>query len=284
MEAADEIAKQLRMRNLAGLVVIDFIDMDEPKNNAAVEKRMKDALKNDRSRIQVAKMSCFGLLELSRQRMHSSFVESNYQPCPFCHGQGVIRTTESGAMLILRAIEEEGTKNRSARITVFVPTETAIYLLNQKRQNLCDLESRYKMSVVISADSEIKNISDYRIERVRQTKPAEENPENTPMSAYSEAEELPETEEDGIEETPENDNEPENSNEEGDDRDNRYNRRFHGRRNRYDRRRGKFGRRDYSNRDDYRQRNNNAAEIPAPVNIEEPKKEGKIAWWRKLIG
>lgn len=284
LEAADEIAKQLRMRNLAGLVVIDFIDMDEPKNNAAVEKRMKDALKNDRSRIQVAKMSCFGLLELSRQRMHSSFVESNYQPCPFCHGQGVIRTTESGAMLILRAIEEEGTKNRSARITVFVPTETAIYLLNQKRQNLCDLESRYKMSVVISADSEIKNISDYRIERVRQTKPAEENPENTPMSAYSEAEELPETEEDGIEETPENDNEPENSNEEGDDRDNRYNRRFHGRRNRYDRRRGKFGRRDYGNRDDFRPRNNNAAETPAPVNIEEPKKEGKIAWWRKLIG
>ena len=157
LEAADEIAKQLRMRNLAGLVVIDFIDMDEPKNNAAVEKRMKEALKNDRSRIQVAKMSCFGLLELSRQRMHSSFVESNYQPCPFCHGQGVVRTIESGAMLILRAIEEEGTKNRSSRITVFVPTETAIYLLNQKRQNLCDLESRYKMSVVISAQSVLQN-------------------------------------------------------------------------------------------------------------------------------
>ena len=283
LEAADEIAKQLRMRNLAGLVVIDFIDMDEPKNNAAVEKRMKDALKNDRSRIQVAKMSCFGLLELSRQRMHSSFIESNYQPCPFCHGQGVIRTTESGAMLILRAIEEEGVKNRSSRITVFVPTETAIYLLNQKRQNLCDLESRYKMSVVISADSEIKNISDYRIERVRQTKPAEED-ENAPMTAYSEAEEFSEAEEDDAEEAPENDNEPEISNEEGDDRDNRYNRRFHGRRNRYDRRRGKFGRRDYNNRDDYRQRYNNAAETPAPVNTEEPKKEGKVAWWRKLIG
>lgn len=284
LEAADEIAKQLRMRNLAGLVVIDFIDMDEPKNNAAVEKRMKDALKNDRSRIQVAKMSCFGLLELSRQRMHSSFIESNYQSCPFCHGQGVIRTTESGAMLILRAIEEEGVKSRSSRITVFVPTETAIYLLNQKRQNLCDLESRYKMSVVISADSEIKNISDYRIERVRQTKPVEDDSENTPMTAYSEAEELPEAEEEATEETPENDNEPEISNEEGGDRDNRYNRRFHGRRNRYDRRRSKFGRRDYNNRDDYRQHYNNAAETPAPVNTEEPKKEGKVAWWRKLIG
>ena len=285
MEAADEIAKQLRMRNLAGLVVIDFIDMDEPKNNAAVEKRMKDALKNDRSRIQVAKMSCFGLLELSRQRMHSSFIESNYQPCPFCHGQGVIRTTESGAMLILRAIEEEGTKNRSSRITVFVPTETAIYLLNQKRQNLCDLESRYKMSVIISADNEIKNISDYRIERIRQTKQVEEEAENTPMTAYSEAEELPEAQENESYEDEEviNDN-SETADEYTDERDNRYNRRFHGRRNRYDRRRGKFGRRDYGNRDDFRSRNNNAAETPAPANTKEPKKEGKIAWWRKLIG
>lgn len=285
LEAADEIAKQLRMRNLAGLVVIDFIDMDEPKNNAAVEKRMKDALKNDRSRIQVAKMSCFGLLELSRQRMHSSFIESNYQPCPFCHGQGVIRTTESGAMLILRAIEEEGTKNRSSRITVFVPTETAIYLLNQKRQNLCDLESRYKMSVIISADNEIKNISDYRIERIRQTKQVEEEAENTPMTAYSEAEELPEAQENESYEDEEviNDN-SETADEYTDERDNRYNRRFHGRRNRYDRRRGKFGRRDYGNRDDFRPRNNNAAETPAPANTKEPKKEGKIAWWRKLIG
>lgn len=285
LEAADEIAKQLRMRNLAGLVVIDFIDMDEPKNNAAVEKRMKDALKNDRSRIQVAKMSCFGLLELSRQRMHSSFIESNYQSCPFCHGQGVIRTTESGAMLILRAIEEEGTKNRSSRITVFVPTETAIYLLNQKRQNLCDLESRYKMSVIISADNEIKNISDYRIERIRQTKQVEEEAENTPMTAYSEAEELPEAQENESYEDEEviNDN-SETADEYTDERDNRYNRRFHGRRNRYDRRRGKFGRRDYGNRDDFRPRNNNAAETPAPANTKEPKKEGKIAWWRKLIG
>lgn len=285
LEAADEIAKQLRMRNLAGLVVIDFIDMDETKNNAAVEKRMKDALKNDRSRIQVAKMSCFGLLELSRQRMHSSFIESNYQPCPFCHGQGVIRTTESGAMLILRAIEEEGTKNRSSRITVFVPTETAIYLLNQKRQNLCDLESRYKMSVIISADNEIKNISDYRIERIRQTKQVEEEAENTPMTAYSEAEELPEAQENESYEDEEviNDN-SETADEYTDERDNRYNRRFHGRRNRYDRRRGKFGRRDYGNRDDFRPRNNNAAGTPAPANTKEPKKEGKIAWWRKLIG
>ena len=135
LEAADEIAKQLRMRNLAGLIVVDFIDMEDPQNNHAVEKRMKEAMKQDRARVQIAKMSCFGLLEISRQRMHSSFMESNYQVCPHCHGQGVVRTTESGAVLILRAIEEEGIKNRSAKISIAVPTETAIYLLNQKRQN-----------------------------------------------------------------------------------------------------------------------------------------------------
>ena len=128
LEAADEIAKQLRMRNLAGLIVVDFIDMEDPQNNHAVEKRMKEAMKQDRARVQIAKMSCFGLLEISRQRMHSSFMESNYQVCPHCHGQGVVRTTESGAVLILRAIEEEGIKNRSAKISIAVPTETAIYL------------------------------------------------------------------------------------------------------------------------------------------------------------
>ena len=105
LEAADEIARQLRMRNLAGLVVVDFIDMDEQKNNLAVEKRMKEAMKKDRARIQIAKMSIFGLLEISRQRMHSSFMESNYQVCPHCQGKGMVRTIESGAVLVLRSIE-----------------------------------------------------------------------------------------------------------------------------------------------------------------------------------
>ena len=279
LEAADEIAKQLKMRNLAGLIVIDFIDMDEPKNNQAVEKRMKEALKTDRARIQIAKMSCFGLLEISRQRMHSSFIESNYQPCPFCQGQGVVRTTESCAMFILRAIEEEGTKNRSSKVNIYVPTETAIYLLNRKRKNLCELEERYKMSIVISADDGIKNISEYRIERVKQTKTAEIEEENTPTptTTYAEAENENYDEENNDFAA---DNEKEN-----DGRQN--NRRFRGRRSYYDRRRGKFGRRD--------ENGNNVKDFPATDNREnssavknepatEKKKEEKVAWWRKLIG
>jgi len=170
LEACDEVARQLRMRNLAGLVVIDFIDMEEPANNHAVERRMKEALKKDRSRVQVGKMSCFGLLEISRQRMHSSFLESNYIVCPHCHGQGVVRTVESGAVLVLRGIEEEGIKNRSSQINVFVPTDVAIYLLNQKRATLVELEQKYNMNVIISADDSIKNISDYQIERIKMPK------------------------------------------------------------------------------------------------------------------
>ncbi len=177
LEACDEIAKQLRMRNLAGLIVIDFIDMEEPANNHAVEKRMKEALKKDRSRIQVAKMSCFGLLEVSRQRMHSSFMESNYQVCPHCHGQGMVRTMESSTVFVLRGIEEEGIKNRSSKINVFVPSDIAINLLNQKRQSLMTLEHKYKMNIVISADDSIQNIADYRIERTKNAAPRTNNEE-----------------------------------------------------------------------------------------------------------
>ena len=167
LEAADEIARQLRMRDLAGLIVVDFIDMEDPKNNAAIEKRMKEAMKNDRSRVQIAKMSCFGLLEISRQRTHSSFFESNYKVCPFCHGKGLIRTIESSCVLILRSIEEEGIKSRSAALNVFVPADVAIYILNNKRDALIDLEKRYNMRIVISADNEMKSVEDYRVERVK---------------------------------------------------------------------------------------------------------------------
>ena len=167
LEACDEIARQLRLRNLAGLVVIDFIDMDEPANNHAVEKRMKEALKKDRSRIQVGKMSMFGLLELSRQRMHSAFWESNYQVCPYCHGKGITRTLESAGVYILRMIEEEGTKNRSAKINVSVPADVAVYLLNHKRNTLVELENKYKIEIIISADNSIKCVSDYKIERTK---------------------------------------------------------------------------------------------------------------------
>ena len=170
LEAADEIAKQLRMRNLAGLVVVDFIDMEEPTNNHAVEKRMKEAMKPDRARVQIAKMSIFGLLEISRQRMHSSFVESNYVTCPYCRGQGVLRSTESGAMLVLRAIEEEGIKGAYNRLEVRLPQDTAIYILNHKRRILADMEEKYGLEIIISADGSIKNICDYKIEKSRQPK------------------------------------------------------------------------------------------------------------------
>ncbi len=287
LEAADEIARQLKMRDLAGLIVIDFIDMDEAKNNQAVEKRMKEALKNDRARIQIAKMSCFGLLEISRQRMHSSFMESNYQPCPYCHGQGVIRTTESGAMLILRAIEEEGTKNRSSKVTVYVPTDTAIYLLNQKRQNLCELESKYNMNVVISADNEIKTISDYRIERVKAVKVEEISNEETVATTYSHHNE------DSFDSSADYDQDYDEEAEQISDisgENERYNRRFRGRRSHYDRRRR-------NSRPDYNRSEAKEKETPVilynsheDINIKpadtgsDNKKEGKTAWWRKLIG
>lgn len=287
LEAADEIARQLKMRDLAGLIVIDFIDMDEAKNNQAVEKRMKEALKNDRARIQIAKMSCFGLLEISRQRMHSSFMESNYQPCPYCHGQGVIRTTESGAMLILRAIEEEGTKNRSSKVTVYVPTDTAIYLLNQKRQNLCELESKYNMNVVISADNEIKTISDYRIERVKAVKVEEISNEETVATTYSHHDE------DSFDSSADYDQDYDEEAEQISDisgENERYNRRFRGRRSHYDRRRR-------NSRPDYNRSEAKEKETPVilynsheDINIKpadtgsDNKKEGKTAWWRKLIG
>lgn len=165
LEAADEIAKQLKMRDLAGLIVVDFIDMYEPQNNTAVEKRMKEAMKDDRARIQIAKMSIFGLLEISRQRMHSSFLESNYTTCPYCHGRGVTRTVESGATLILRAIESEGVRNRRIRLIVNVPVDYAAYLLNKKRRQLSALESSYELEIVISGDLNMKDIADYKILR-----------------------------------------------------------------------------------------------------------------------
>ena len=285
LEAADEIARQLKMRDLAGLIVIDFIDMDEPKNNQAVEKRMKEALKNDRARIQVAKMSCFGLLEISRQRMHSSFMESNYQPCPYCHGHGMVRTTESGAMLILRAIEEEGTKNRSSKITVYVPFDTAIYLLNQKRQNLCELETKYKMSVVISADNDLKIVSDYRIERVKAVKTEEVNVEEPVATTYSHHDE------DIFDEQNESlpfDASDDDINDELQTENERSNHRYRGRRLHYDRRRKNY-RRDH-NRSDSKEKetptilHNNHDDINSDKNAKNDKKEGKTAWWRRLIG
>ncbi len=136
LEAAEEVARQLRLRDLAGLIVIDFIDMEEGRNNAQVERRIKDAMRHDRARIQIGRISPFGLMELSRQRLRPSVLEASTEPCPHCGGTGHIRSTESTALHILRAIEEEGMRRRTAEITVAVPTIVALYLLNHKREAL----------------------------------------------------------------------------------------------------------------------------------------------------
>ncbi|AHD01055.1 Rne/Rng family ribonuclease [Leisingera methylohalidivorans] len=152
LEAAEEVARQLRLRDLAGLIVIDFIDMDERKNNAAVEKRMKDKLKTDRARIQVGRISGFGLMEMSRQRLRPGMIEATTAPCPHCHGTGLIRSDDSMALSILRQIEEEGTRRRSREVLVRCPVSIANFLMNQKREHIAQIEARYGLSVRIEGD------------------------------------------------------------------------------------------------------------------------------------
>jgi ribonuclease E len=166
LEASDEIARQLRLRDLAGLIVIDFIDMEEHRHNAAVERRLKEALKNDRARIQVGRISSFGLMEMSRQRLRPSLAEASTQPCPHCGGTGFIRSTESTALHVLRAIEEEGARGRSAEICVYVPTAVALYILNQKRESLAQIETRYGLRVTLGRDDSLIP-PNFRLERLR---------------------------------------------------------------------------------------------------------------------
>ncbi|MCC1491614.1 Rne/Rng family ribonuclease [Cognatishimia sp. F0-27] len=152
LEAAEEVARQLRLRDLAGLIVIDFIDMDERKNNAAVEKRIKDKLKTDRARIQVGRISGFGLMEMSRQRLRPGMIEATTQPCSACHGTGLIRSDDNMALQVLRQIEEEGTRRRSREVLVKCPVSIANYLMNQKREHVAQIEARYGMAVRIEGD------------------------------------------------------------------------------------------------------------------------------------
>src|SRR5437660_3616495 len=166
LEAADEIARQLRLRDLAGLIVIDFIDMEEHRNQGAVERRLKEALKNDRARIQVGRISPFGLLEMSRQRLRPSLAEASTQPCPHCGGTGFIRSVESTALYVLRSIEEEGIRRRSAEVCIYVPTTVALYILNQKRESLSQIEARYGIKVVVARDDSLIPPS-FRLERLR---------------------------------------------------------------------------------------------------------------------
>ncbi len=152
LEAAAEIGRQLRLRDLAGLVVIDFIDMDENRNDRAVERRIKEALKDDRARIQVGRISTFGLMELSRQRLRPSLFEASTKACDVCSGTGFVRTTESTALHVLRAVEEEGIRGRASQLSVHAPVDVSLYLLNQKRDHLAEIEQRYGLHVYVQGD------------------------------------------------------------------------------------------------------------------------------------
>ncbi len=157
LEAAEEIARQLRLRDLAGLIVIDFIDMEEKRNNRAVEKKLKECLKNDRARIQVGRISHFGLLEMSRQRIRASVLESTTQICSHCGGTGHVRSQSSVALHVLRGIEEYLLKNTTHDITVRTTPDIALYLLNHKRQTIIDYENRFGVAIVIDADNAVGN-------------------------------------------------------------------------------------------------------------------------------
>jgi len=210
LEAAEEIARQLRLRDLAGLIVIDFIDMEESRNNRAVEKKLKDCLKNDRARIQVGRISHFGLLEMSRQRIRASVLESTMKTCPHCGGTGHVRSDSSVALLVVRAIEEFLLKDARHHIFVRTPSATALYVLNHKRSTLVELESRFGLTITIEADDAVGSqhysisrgaVVEHPIEFHEQAKPSvaveieeediievqdEESADETPLDASAE--------------------------------------------------------------------------------------------------
>jgi ribonuclease E len=168
LEAAEEIARQLRLRDLAGLIVIDFIDMDEKRNNRAVERRLKECLRHDRARIQVGHISHFGLLEMSRQRIRSSVLESSTEKCPHCGGTGHVRSVSSVALQLLRSLEEMLLKGATHNLTVRTRSEIALYLLNHKRAHLRTLEERFRIAIMVNADATIGGQVSFVIEKGEQ--------------------------------------------------------------------------------------------------------------------
>lgn len=233
LEAADEVSRQLRLRDLAGLIVIDFIDMESKKHNGMVERRLKEALKNDRARIQVGHISHFGLLEMSRQRLRPSLAETSFNPCPLCGGTGHVRSTESAAVHVLRQIEDEGARRRSAEIVVNAATPVALYILNHKRERLRAIEARYAMRVAFAADDTLFG-SGCRIERLRaqvvSQVPVAITPDVSPRPAavMADAEEIEEDEDSDEEEGAET--QGEENGEEGERRRRKRRRRRRGRR------------------------------------------------------
>jgi ribonuclease E len=188
LEAADEIARQLRIRDLGGLIVIDFIDMGPQKNQRAVENRLREAVRQDRARVQIGKITRFGLLEMSRQRLRPSLGESSYHTCPRCSGFGTIRSVESLALAILRIVGEEARKERTTKVIAQLPVEVATYLLNEKRDWVRSVETRHDTQVVLVANSALET-PHYDIRRVRDDQA--DLPENAGVS-YSLAEAEPE--------------------------------------------------------------------------------------------
>ncbi len=240
LEAADEIARQLRLRDLAGLIVIDFIDMESSKHDGMVERRLKDALKHDRARIQVGRISHFGLLEMSRQRLRPSIAEQTFVQCPHCAGRGLVRSVDSSALQVLRAIEEEGAKRRASEIVVHAATPVAMWLLNRKRERLAEIEQRFGMAVMFEPDDALMGPT-VRIERTRAAEPGaipsapsalrmDYAPEPAAIEADPEEDDAPEAEEADDAPPPAREGERPETAEEGERRRRRRRRRRGGRR------------------------------------------------------
>ncbi len=189
LEAADELARQMRLRDLGGLIVIDFIDMESSKNQKDVEQRLKDALRHDRARVQMGKISRFGLLELSRQRLRPALSESSNVTCPRCNGTGHIRDTESSALQVLRIIQEEAMKENTAAIHCQVPVDVAAFLLNEKRAVVIKIESRFKVNVLLLPNKHLET-PHYKLERLRHDDPRLDDPKASYAMADEASKEL----------------------------------------------------------------------------------------------
>jgi ribonuclease E len=186
LEAADEVARQLRLRDLGGLFVIDFIDMTPSRNQREVENRLKEAMKEDRARVQIGRISRFGLLEMSRQRLRPSLGESTQQVCPRCEGHGFVRSVDSLALSILRIIEEEALKENTGRVTAQLPIEVGTYLLNEKRQMIADIERRHDVNIMLVPNRQLETPK-YEIERIRRQDLGGENaPSHAQEKSYGE--------------------------------------------------------------------------------------------------
>ncbi len=211
LEAADELARQLRLRDLSGLIVVDFIDMDENRNQQAVERRMKDAMRNDRARIQIGSISHFGLLEMSRQRLRLSFNESITSVCPHCEGTGRVRSVETAALQMLRVVEDEAAKGKMDELRISMNRDVALYILNHKRDAISALEERFGMHIVILAGDNLI-ATEHEVERIgwqgkkqrKQDKPASREPRRGGDNAEAGAD----ASADGENAQPANDDEP----------------------------------------------------------------------------